>query len=167
MPPKIALIAALSTNHVIGKNNSLPWSLPLDWENFRQVTAGQAFIMGRLSHESPHALHSDYKNIILSRRDQLALPEDFIHARQVEEALAAVSAESLVFVLGGAAVFEAFMPHADLLYLTHVHAVVEGDAYFPAIHWPDWQVREQRFYSRDERHAYDFSINVYRRKNIF
>ena len=65
---KIALIAAMSENRVLGKDNKLVWELPADWENFRRVTAGQAFVMGRVSYESEDMLFSDRLNVILSRR---------------------------------------------------------------------------------------------------
>lgn len=143
----------------------MPWSLPIDWENFKRVTAGHAFIMGRKSHESPHALHSDTQNVILSRQKNLDLPDGFDLAGSLEEAIALLAKEPLVFVLGGAAIFDQALPLADYLYLTLVHHHFEGDTYFPAVNRKEWTLIQSKAYDMDENHDFPFSINVYERKS--
>lgn len=160
---RISLIAALSRNHVIGKDNQLPWDLPADLSNFRRITAGHPFIMGRKSFESPHALLSDTFNIILSRQETLRLPPRAVRADSWPEALrrAAATGAEEVFVLGGATVFARALPVAERLYLTLVDATLEGDAYFPPIDWSRWQLRESHHHGPDARHAYAFRMDVY------
>uniref|UniRef100_UPI003594402C dihydrofolate reductase n=1 Tax=Persicitalea sp. TaxID=3100273 RepID=UPI003594402C len=63
-----------------------------------------------------------------------------------------------VFVLGGVSLFEEMLPRADKLYLTTVHATIEGDAYFPEIDWADWKEVYSDRHEVDERHAYAFSM---------
>lgn len=162
--PQLYIIAAMSENRVIGYHNQLPWHLPDEWEHFRKVTEGKAFIMGRKSYEAPDALHSTYRNVILSSRE-LSDPEPFTsYAKDISEALALLSGESEVFILGGASIFEQMLPLAQRLYLTIVHAQVAGDAYFPAFDQDDWQLRSSEFHDTDDEHAYSFSMNMYARK---
>jgi len=137
---KIALIAAMSENGVIGVENKLPWHLPEELKYFRTMTKGKPVIMGRKTFESigskplPHRL-----NIILTKSD------DFIAAgctvvHTVADALQAVGDCEEVMVVGGAEIYKAFLVVANRLYLTTVHGNYPGDVYFPAIEWEDWQL---------------------------
>ena len=75
---------------------------------------------------------------MLSRREDLDLPEGAVHAESVEAALDA-AAEALdpdqeaVYVAGGATVYEQFLDRADELRITEIPEAPEGDAHFPAI----------------------------------
>ncbi|MBK8702732.1 MAG: dihydrofolate reductase [Saprospiraceae bacterium] len=163
MKKQIALIAAMSENRVIGLHNRLPWHLPADWEHFRRTTSGAPFIMGRKSYETADALLSDYKNVIISNSENLALCSHCKQAHSVAEALQLLADEPLVFILGGAQVFEQTIHLADLMYLTIVHHQFDGDAFFPEVNWAEWELLKQDNHPTDERHAYAFSINVYKR----
>ncbi|MCB0630751.1 MAG: dihydrofolate reductase [Saprospiraceae bacterium] len=158
---RIAAIAAMSENRAIGKNNKLLWKLPDDWANFRRVTAGKAFIMGRKSYEAEDALISDYRNVIITHQKDLKVPENTLIANSPEEALELVQDESEVFVLGGAAIFKQMLPMVNYLYLTIVHHVFDGDAYFPEIDWSDWRLIKSDYHPVDKDHAYPFSLNEY------
>ena len=160
---RISIISAMSENHVIGVNNALPWSLPEDWENFRKVTRGKAFLMGRNSYESPDALVSDYRNIVLSSRTNWPSIPKVQFAQSVKEAFNLLKDEQEFFILGGAAVFEQTLHLANYLYLTIVHHEFEGDAFFPSINWKKWQLVKSRKVAVDEKHAYSFSLNEYKR----
>ncbi len=162
--PHLNIIAAMSENHVIGLNNSLPWHLPDEWAHFRKVTAGKAFIMGRKSFEAPDALHSEYRNVIITSRPPAQAEPEVEYARDISAAIALLSDETDVFVLGGASVFQQMLPLADRMYLTIVHAQVEGDAFFPAFDPDDWQLADSEFHGADDDHAYAFSMNLYIRK---
>jgi dihydrofolate reductase len=163
--PQLYIIAAMGENHVIGLNNSLPWHLPDEWAHFRKVTAGKAFIMGRKSFEAPDALHSDYRNIVITSNPPANPEPRTEYAKDISAALALLSDEPDVFILGGASVFKQMLPLADRLYLTIVHAQVEGDAYFPAFDPDDWQLSGSEFHGADDDHAYSFSMNLYVRRN--
>ena len=41
----ITMIAAMSENRVIGKNNTLPWDYPEDLQRFRKLTSGKPVVM--------------------------------------------------------------------------------------------------------------------------
>ncbi|GLU54030.1 dihydrofolate reductase [Dyadobacter frigoris] len=158
------IIAAMSENQVIGLDNRLPWHLPDEWAHFRKVTDGKAFIQGRKSFEAADALHSSYKNVVLSRNQNLEKSEKTERASDLNEGIALLKDENEVFVLGGASVFEQALPLAEKLYLTIVHTTVEGDAYFPKLDWDEWELISSEFHQRDERHKYAFSMNLYVRK---
>lgn len=167
---RIAIIAALSDNHVLGLNNALPWSLPDDWEHFRRVTGEHPFIMGRTSYEAEDRLLSPGRNVILTRQGG-TLPEDNCEtAPSLDAALKRVAEEpsagpdGLVFITGGASVFREAMPLVNEAWLTMVHAQVEGDAWFPPIDWPNWKTVKSTWHATDEKHAHAFHIVHVQRK---
>ncbi|WP_439555266.1 dihydrofolate reductase [Dyadobacter sp.] len=162
--PALYIIAAMSENHVIGKENHLPWHLPDEWKHFKEITDGRAFIMGRTSFEAPDALHSSRLNVILSSKTDQPETPGTLYAKDIPQALELLSDEKEVFVLGGEHVFTQMLPLADKLYLTIVHAELEGDAFFPAINANDWELTDSEYHAADEAHSYSFSMNVYVRK---
>jgi dihydrofolate reductase len=161
---RVICIAAVADNGVIGYQNSLPWSLPDDWAVFKERTAGYPFLMGRLSYESPHALLSDVRNVILSRQPNLPMLPNCELATSIDAAWVLLAEEPVVFVLGGSAVFEATLPKATHLYLTHVHAQPVGDAFFPRIDLSAWRVLRREAHPKDAHHAYDFEFVDYERQ---
>ena len=160
----IYLIAAMSENHVIGIHNRLPWHLPDEWEHFRKTTDGKPFIMGRKSFEAPDALHSTYKNVVLSSHKKPG--DDPAFATNINEALELLAGEEEIFILGGETVFRQTIHLAEKLYLTVVHAHIEGDAIFPPVSNEEWEIEKSEYHSADERHQYSFSMNVYVRKAV-
>lgn len=164
MKLQLYIIAAMAENHVIGLNNSLPWHLPDEWAHFRKVTIGKAFIMGRKSFEAPDALHSEYRNVVITTHPPETPQPHAEYAKDIFEAISLLSGETDVFILGGASIFKQMLPLADRMYLTIVHAQVEGDAYFPAFDPDDWQLTDSEFHGADDAHAYSFSMNLYIRK---
>ncbi|SDF14693.1 dihydrofolate reductase [Dyadobacter soli] len=164
MKLQLYIIAAMSENHVIGLNNNLPWHLPDEWAHFRRVTEGKAFIMGRKSFEAPDALHSEYRNVIITSRPPAHAGPNVEYAKDISGAIALLSDETDVFILGGASIFQQMLSLADRMYLTIVHAQVAGDAYFPAFDMADWELASSEFHGADDDHAYSFSMNLYIRK---
>ena len=162
---QLYIIAAMSENQVIGISNRLPWHLPDEWEHFRKLTDGKPFLMGRKSFEAPDSLHSVYRNVILTSHIPDKKEPRTEYAKDISEALALLSDEDEVFVLGGATLFLQMLPLVQRLYLTIVHAQVEGDAYFPVISHDDWELTSSEFHGMDDRHAYSFSMNLYTRKD--
>ncbi|TDE12155.1 dihydrofolate reductase [Dyadobacter psychrotolerans] len=162
--PKLYLIAAMSENHVIGKENHLPWHLPDEWKHFKKVTNGKPFLMGRKSYDAPDALHSTYRNVILTEHPETYPNPETQFATDLHTAMALLREENEVFVLGGASVFVQTLPLAEKLFLTIVHAEVEGDAYFPEFDLKDWDLISSEFHGIDEDHKHAFSMNLYVRK---
>lgn len=163
-PTRLAIIVAVSENGVIGRDNALPWHLPEDLRHFKQVTMGKPIIMGRKTFESIGKPLPGRDNIVISRNPAFAA-EGVSVASSLEEALAlgADFAEKAgvqeMLVIGGAGLYQAAIPSADRLYLTEVHASVEGDTRLPDLDWSQWcEVRRERGSpdSQGEGLAYSF-----------
>lgn len=154
---RIALISAFADNHVLGLNNRLPWSLPDDWTHFRRVTGDAPFITGRKSYEAEDRLLSPGRNLILTRRTSLPEP-NCAPVGSLEAALQSLEGEELVFITGGASVFGQAMPLANEAWFTLVHAMPEGDAWFPPVDWQNWTVQSKKTHAADAHHAHSFDI---------
>lgn len=165
----ISLIAALTTNRVIGKDNTLPWHLPDDMKYFMRTTSGHAVIMGRKNYESiPEKFRPlpNRKNIVLSRDASYAAPGCSVF-HDTTQALAAARefGADEIFIIGGAAIYREFLPVADRLYLTEIHSSLEGDTFFPPVNPSEWIEVKRETHPSDDRHAYPFDFVIYERKN--
>jgi dihydrofolate reductase len=144
-PPRIALIAAVAANGVIGADNRLPWRLPEDLERFRALTMGHAVIMGRKTWESlPRALPGR-QNIVVTRQRDYA-PAGASAASSFAAALDCVRMPEPVFCIGGGEIYRAALPFATTLHLTEIARDFDGDARFPPFDRGCWRetAREER-----------------------
>lgn len=150
----------------MGHQGLLPWTLPDDWTNFKAVTKGKVFLMGRKSYESEDYLGSDYKNFILTSNPTLAMKPKCQPIHSLKAFLTEIQGEDEVFILGGGKVFEQAlnMGIVDKMYLTLVNAAPVGDTFFPELDWTQWQEIETQYHPIDSDHAHDFHINTYIRK---
>lgn len=152
----ISLIVAVSENGVIGNNNELPWKLSSDLKRFKYYTKGKAVIMGRKTFESIGQPLSDRINIILSKKKDYK-PEKTLVFSEISDAMNFAADNNLeeVFVIGGADIYEQTFDIADRIYLTKVHAKIEGDAYFPEVNIEEWDVVDEEFVGKDDKNQYD------------
>ena len=121
----MTLVVARATNGVIGRDGTLPWRISADLKRFKRLTMGSVMIMGRRTFDSLPGLLPGRKHIVLTRdRAWSAAGAEVAHS--VEEALALAGNEP-VSVIGGAEIFELFLPHATRLELTEVHGEIPGD----------------------------------------
>jgi dihydrofolate reductase len=127
---RIAMIAAMANNRVIGKDNQMPWHLPADLKHFKKVTLGKPVIMGRKTYQSIGKALPGRRNIVVSRQSA-ALSDDADWVQSIEQALALVQQDAEVMVIGGAEIYRQVLPIADTLYITDIDLAVEGDAFFP------------------------------------
>lgn len=160
----VSLIVAVAENGVIGRNGGLPWHLPADLANFKKVTTGHTVIMGRRTFDELGKPLPGRRNLVVSRNPGLQIDGATV-AHDLDEAFALAEGEAEVFVLGGEQIFRQALPAADRLYLTLVHAEVDGDTRFPAF-WGarDWELVESRPHPQDDRHAHAFDLRVYERR---
>ena len=160
--PRIALIAALAQNRVIGVNNTLPWRLPEDLQHFKALTLGHHILMGRKTFESIGRVLPGRTTVIVSRTGYNA-PAGCLVTASIPAALDVCAGDAEVFFVGGAQLYAQVLPLAQRLYLTEIKAEFDGDAWFPAFDRAAWDE-----ISRDPRHDtasglhYDFVI--YQRK---
>ena len=123
--PPITLVVARAQNGVIGRDGGLPWHLPADLKRFKALTMGSAMVMGRTTFESLPGLLPGRRHIVITRDPDWSAPGAEV-AHSIEEALELAHGER-VSVIGGANVFEQFLPLADKVELTEVLADVDGD----------------------------------------
>ena len=161
-------MVAAAENGVIGRNNSLPWHLPEDLRYFKRVTMGKPIVMGRKTFESIGRPLPGRTNIVISRNAEFSasgvrvvasLDEAMILAGNV----AHTDGAEEVVVIGGAEIYQLAMSRADRLYITEVHASVEGDAMLPPVHWPDWREVSRERHVASAGNPFDYSFVVYER----
>ena len=157
------MIAAMTEDRVIGIKNTLPWKLPNDMKWFRQNTMGKPIIMGRKTFESFGAKPLPGRTNIIITRDESYQAEDSIVVHSIDEALKAAGDVDEVMIIGGASFYEQMLPKADRLYLTFVHAELEGDAWFPEINNNDWNKVKKIDHKSDDKNRYAHSFVILER----
>jgi dihydrofolate reductase len=134
---RVAIIAAVARNGVIGHHNRMPWHLPEDLRRFRRLTLGHAVIMGRRTFESIGWPLAGRNNIVVTRSP--GWTRSGCHAADsLEAALAAVREPQDAFVIGGAQIYALALPIASRLYMTEIARDFEGDAFFPEFDRSRW-----------------------------
>jgi dihydrofolate reductase len=163
-PPLISLIVAMAQNGVIGRDNTLPWRLPEDLKRFKEFTLGKPILMGRKTFEAIGRPLPGRANLVLTRDRDWRAP-GVIPVHSVEEALLQTRTCDELVAIGGAEIYRLLLPMARRIYLTHVHADIPGDTYFPAFDPGQWDDIEFRTLPADERHAYPLTFVTLERRN--
>jgi dihydrofolate reductase len=162
---KVSLIAALASNNVIGRDNGLPWHLSTDLKRLKALTMGHYFIMGRKTWDSVGRPLPGRTIVVITRRAGFQ-PDGVTVAGSLEEALrvAEAAGETEAFIAGGAEIFSLAIHRADRMYLTRVHADVEGDTWFPEFDdVTEWQLTDSEHFEADEKNDHPFSFLTYDR----
>ena len=137
------MIVARSRNHVIGRDNQMPWKISADLQFFKRVTMGHPVVMGRKTWESIGRPLPGRRNIVVSRNAQLQLTGAEV-AGSLDEALDRLSESSRVFVIGGEQLFKQAFGKADRLYITEIEMDVEGgDTFFEVPDQASWKEIER------------------------
>ena len=153
------LIYARAANGAIGHKGDLPWRLPADLKRFKALTMHKPMIMGRKTFESLPGLLPGRRQIVLTR-DAGWTAEGAETAATLDEALALAGGETIA-IIGGAAVFEAFLPRATCVELTQIHADYEGDTFMPPL-GPEWLETAREDHPADGAYP-AFSFLTYRK----
>lgn len=161
----LSLIVAASTNNAIGKNNQLLWHLPKDLKFFKNTTWGMVVLMGRKTFESVNKPLPGRVNIVITSSPDWKADGVWI-AKDLDDAIAQAKTTNCkeIFIIGGGEIYKQTMPLADKIYMTRVHKQIEGDTFFPLINENEWELKEATDFKADEKHAYDFSFQVWVRK---
>jgi dihydrofolate reductase len=139
----IIIIAAMAENRVIGKNNSLPWSLKADMEHFKKLTLGWPCVMGRKTWKSlPKRPLPGRPNIVISQSLSPASVPGAAVFPSLQEAVQHCAGYEKVFICGGASVYAEAMPLAGRIELTLIHKQYEGDAFFPEFDPSAWKITQ-------------------------
>ncbi len=159
---RIALIAAMAENHVIGRNNQLPWRIPADLKHFKVLTMGKPIIMGRKTYESIGRPLPGRDNIVLTG-DVTYRAEGCEVVHSIAQALQVAGAVEEAMIVGGSDLYRQTIGDADRLYLTLVKAEVEGDAWFPKIDSRQWREIKREAHRADDSNQYDYAFVVLER----
>jgi len=178
----LSMIAAVAENRVIGNKNTIPWHLPADFKYFKDITFGKTIVMGLNTFNSIGGKPlPGRKHVILNNDLNYIAPENCEVAHSIDEAMEMIEEnpstrastelsrmssgqKSEIFVCGGASVYKQFLPMAQKLYLTYVHATPEGDTYFPEVNLEEWKETWREDHKADERNSYDYSFVILERK---
>ncbi len=166
----LSLIVAMSTNHTIGINNALPWHLPNDLKYFKQATMGKPIVMGRKTFESIGKPLPGRRNIVISRdanysAEGVDVVSSLEAAISLGEDICLVNGQEEVMVIGGAQIYQLALEKADRLYITHVDAEVQGDAFFPQVDWPSFTLLAEESFQAEDPNPYDYRFSVYQRSS--
>ena len=164
MTPTLCLICAMARNRVIGRNGDLPWQLPADLRHFKSVTMGKPIIMGRKTFESIGRPLPGRKNIVVTRRtnfisDGVLISNNLTAAIALGKAIASEDNVDEIMVIGGGEIYAKALSDADRLYLTEVHADIDGDTFFPALDRGLWREKSRNSHAADgDKPGFDFIL---------
>ena len=128
---KLSAIVAMTPNRVIGANGDLPWHLPDDLKFFKKQTLGHPIVMGRKTWDSIGRPLPNRQSIVLTRDTSWSAPgAEVIHSPDELNTIKLIDPQ--VYIIGGAQVYEAFLPITDELLVSHVHQSYPGDTHLPA-----------------------------------
>jgi dihydrofolate reductase len=167
----ISLVVAIAENGVIGRNGGLPWHLSSDLKTFRRVTMGKPVIMGRKTFQSLKRPLEGRDNIVVSRdqsfrHDGAIVERDFAAALARARDCAEARGVAEIMVIGGTDVFKEALPLARFIYKTEVQARPEGDAFFPAVDWREWEELERTPLPKGPRDEHAATFVLLERKGL-
>lgn len=160
----LTIIAAVSENNALGKNNDLVWHLPDDFKRFKKLTTGHHIIMGRKTFESFPKPLPNRKHIIITRQSDYE-KKDCIVVHNIQDALAFSRKDEQAFIIGGGEIYRVSLPYVKKIELTRVHHKFEADTFFPEIDMSQWKLVNEEHHEADEKHKYAFTYLTYHRKN--
>ena len=158
----ISLLVAASENNAIGKNGKLLWNLPNDLKYFKNLTWAMVVVMGRKTYEAIDKPLPGRVNIVITRKADWKR-EGVQVAKDIDEALLLANATNCkeIFVIGGGEIYKEFMPKADRIYMTRVHAEFDADTFFPEISLDNWTLISAKKYEADEKHKYSYTFEIW------
>ncbi len=153
----------MTRRQVIGAHGALPWRLPADLKRFKALTMGKPVVMGRKTQESIGRVLPGRINIVMSRNPALSISGCTV-VPSMEAALTWARGCEEIMVIGGSSVYAAALPLAECIYITEIHAEVDGDTYFPHYDRGDWIEQSRQDVPADETHRVAHSFIVLKRR---
>lgn len=158
---RISFIVAKSLNNVIGVNNTLPWHLKDDLQNFKKLTMGHHMLMGRKTYDSIGKALPGRMSLVVSSEPKANQDSVFWFSsifRAIKQAER--NGETELFIIGGEKIFKYALSLVDRIYLTEVNAEIKGDVFFPQLSLKNWKkISEQQFpKNADNDYAFTFQV---------
>lgn len=139
----ISLIAAISSNYVIGKDKDIPWNIPGEQVRFKDLTMGKSVIMGRKTFESIGQPLPNRKTIIISKSKDINY-NNCLTVESLERAFNLLQQEDEIFIAGGGEIYKESLPFADRIYLTIIEKEYEGNIFFPMFNKDEFEITYQQ-----------------------
>ena len=157
------IIVAYDKNRLIGGNNLLPWQgkMAADMRHFRELTTGNAVIMGRKTYDSIGHSLPNRQNIVITRQPLEIIGVQTAHS--IEEAYSLVNPDKTIFVIGGGQIFEQSLSSVDKIFATEIDTSFDGDTYFPVLS-KEWQEISRQDFKADANNLYDYSFINYTKR---
>lgn len=164
---RISIIAAMTANRVIGRDNGLPWCLPTDMRRFKSVTMGHTVAMGRKTYDSIGRPLPGRTTVVITRRRDWRPPAAeglrVVHSLDEAVRIGRENGDDEMFIAGGGEIFLEALPITDRIYLTRIEADIPGDAYFPQLDAAAWRLVEREHHDANEEDSFPFSFEVFDR----
>ena len=163
----VSLIVAVSENGVIGRDGGLPWRLSADLKHFKKTTMGHHLIIGRRTWDEVGKPLPGRTMVVVTRRREFS-PQGVQVVRSLEQAIEVAAADDEPFIGGGAQIYRIALARdlVDRIYLTRIHAEVEGDTFFPDFDIDRWELVSEEHHQEDERNEFSFSFLIYERGSV-
>ena len=160
---ELTIIAAASTNNVIGFDNKLIWNIPKDLKRFKELTQGHSVIMGRKTFESLPSPLPNRRNIVVTRNKDYS-PEGIEVFSSIEDAIDACREDLQPFIIGGGEIYSQTINLVDKIELTRVYKDYQGDAFFPDIPLDNFELANELVNYLDDDSSTKYSFLTYIRK---
>lgn len=164
--PPLTLVAAMSRNRVIGRDNQLPWRCPADLRRFKQLTTGGAIIMGRKTWDSIGRPLPNRLNIVLSRDTGLEIEgASVVSDLDAAVALAKEHGCERIAIIGGEQIYRLAIDRADAIELTVIETdIPAGDAHFPRIPEDRYTLAHREDHPADANNPHPYAFLTYHRR---
>lgn len=160
---ELTIIAAASTNNVIGFDNKLIWNIPKDLKRFKELTQGHSVIMGRKTFESLPSPLPNRRNIVVTRNKDYS-PEGIEVFSSIEDAIDVCREDLQPFIIGGGEIYSQTINLVDKIELTRVYKDYQGDAFFPDIPLDNFELANELVNYLDDDSSTKYSFLTYIRK---
>lgn len=166
---RIAMIAGVAENGVIGSEQTIPWRVPSDMAFFKQTTMGKPIVMGRKQFETVGRPLPGRANIVVTRQKDYH-PEGVMVVHSVDAAIAEArriaEADGVdeIMIIGGGELYAQLIARADRLYISHIDLAPAGDVLFPAITPEQWVVVDLPEVAPSPRDEASYRVKVYERR---
>ena len=162
----ITIVAAVSENNALGKNNGLIWHLPEDLKRFKKLTSGHCIIMGRKTFESLPKMHPlpNRHNIVITRNRDFKI-DGVTTCSSIEEAIKVSNYDNQPFIIGGGEIYKLSMKYTEKIELTKIYKTFEADTFFPKIDGNKWELVKEEFHKKNDVNNFDFSYLTYLKIN--
>jgi dihydrofolate reductase len=159
----VSIIAAVSDNDVIGRDNDLPWRQSADLKRLKALTMGHHMLMGRKTYESV-GRPLPGRTIIVITRDPDFTADGVLVTHSIDSAIDLAALDDEIFIAGGAQIFQQSLHIADRMHITRVHTEVEGDTFFPDFDdVTEWILIDAEHHESDDKNQYPYSYLTYER----